>query len=367
MHTYVILGAGSNKVKSLIRLIPNGIKNAAGVREIKMTVTSRDVAQLAGVSQPTVSRALRDDKRVSEATKDRVRKAAERLGYVPSDVGRALSSGRTRRIGLLLTDLENQFYPHIIAPAHDQLETHGYQLMLHTEVADTDTVAERLISNGLDGVILATSTIDSVVPLRLRDRGLPFVYFNRTSSGVQADSAVVDPIRGMEEAAEALFSQGHRRIAAILGPANTSTAINREMALREALAHHGISIPGRYVHRGPFDTATGQAGTEQLLALPEPPTAIVCGNDVVAFGALNAARSAGTRVPDDVSIIGFDNLPTASWPIIELTTISYDLNAMARKAAELLIERIEKPGRDIEEASFPSRLVQRQTLGPAAS
>ena len=331
-----------------------------------MTVTSRDVAQLAGVSKPTVSRALRDDPRVSEATKERVRRAAERLGYVPSDAGRALSSGRTRRIGLLLTDLENQFYPHIIAPAHHQLESRGYQLMLHTETVDTDRVAERLLSNGLDGVVLATSTIDSVVPLRLRDRGLPFVYFNRTSSGVHADSAVVDPSQGMKQAAEAMYEQGHRRIAAILGPANTSTAQTREMALREALAHHGISIPARYVHRGAFDTATGQAGTEKLLALKEPPTAIVCGNDVVAFGALNAARTAGADVPGDVSIIGFDDLPSASWPIIRLTTIAYDLNAMVRRAADLLIQRIEEPERPLEEASFPSQLVLRDTLGPVS-
>ncbi|WGM20497.1 LacI family DNA-binding transcriptional regulator [Paenarthrobacter sp. OM7] len=328
-----------------------------------MSVTSHDVAQLAGVSQPTVSRALRDDPRVSEATKDRVRRAASRLGYVPSDVGRALSSGRTRRIGLLLTDLENQFYPHIIAPAFHQLESRGYQLMLQTEAADNEVVAERLISNGLDGVLLATSTIDSVVPHRLRDRGLPFVYFNRTSAAVSADSAVVDPALGMSEAAKALFELGHRRIAAILGPANTSTAVNRELALREALAHYGISIPARYVHRGAFETSTGQVGTERFLAMPEPPTAIVCGNDVVAFGALNAARVAGADVPGDVSIIGFDDLPSASWPIIRLTTIAYDLDAMVRKAADLLVGRIEKPNQAPEECSFPSRLLMRDTLG----
>lgn len=329
-----------------------------------MTVTSRDVAVLAGVSQPTVSRALRDDPRVSEATKQRVRTAAERLGYVPSDAGRSLSSGRTRRVGLLLTDLENQFYPHIIAPAYRQLESRGYQLMLHTEAADNEAVAERLISNGLDGVILATSTTDSVVPVRLRDRGMPFVYFNRTSAGVRADAAIVDPSQGMKEAAEALYERGHRRIAAILGPTNTSTALGRELALRESLAQHGISIPAHYMHRGAFDSATGEAGTQKLLELPDPPTAIVCGNDVVAFGALNAARAAGADVPGDVSIIGFDDLPTASWPIVRLTTIAYDLDAMVRRAADLLIQRIEDPQRPLEESSFPSRLVLRDTLGP---
>ena len=122
-------------------------------------VTSHDVARLAGVSQPTVSRALRDSGKVSEETKRRVRQAAKALGYVPSETGRALSSGRTRRIGLLLTDLENQFYPHVIAPMHHELEAYGYQLVLQTETTDTATVAERLISNGLDGVLLATTTV----------------------------------------------------------------------------------------------------------------------------------------------------------------------------------------------------------------
>ena len=162
---------------------------------------------------------------------------------------------------------------------------------------------------------------------------------------------MVDPAQGMGEAAQVLFEQGHRRVAAILGPANTSTAINRETALRDALAHHGISIPARYVHRGPFDTATGQAGTERFLKMPEPPTAIVCGNDVVAFGALNAARSAGRPTfPAMCPSSGLTTFPSASWPIIRLTTIAYDLDAMVRRAADLLIERIEEaPGRPVEE------------------
>ena len=179
-----------------------------------MAVTSRDVARLAGVSQPTVSRALRDDPRVSEATKRSVREAADLLGYVPSDAGRALSSGRTHRIGLLVTDLENQFYAQIIAPVHLELERLGYQLMLHTETADNETVAERLIANGLDGVILATTTVDSVAPLRLRDRGLPFVYFNRTASFVDADATVVAPATGFSagrRAGRLARSSAHRR------------------------------------------------------------------------------------------------------------------------------------------------------------
>ncbi|WP_404430427.1 LacI family transcriptional regulator [Microbacterium lacus] len=332
-----------------------------------MAVTSRDVARLASVSQPTVSRALRDDPRVSEDTRRRVREAADLLGYVPSEAGRALSSGRTRRVGLLVTDLANQFYAQVIAPVHLELEERGYQLMLHTESADNETVVERLIANGLDGVILATTTIDSVAPVRLRDRGLPFVYFNRTSAMVDADATVVRPERGFDQAVEHVIELGHRRIGAILGPSNTSTAQSRESALRAALAARGVTLDANYVRRCPFDTSAGDEAAASLLALAEPPTVIFCGNDVVAYGALNAARRAGVEVPDGVSIIGFDDLPAASWPIIELSTIAYDFAAMAREAAGLVTQRIVDPDSPIQHVEFGTTFVPRRTLGEASA
>lgn len=341
------------------------LRYVQGKRVAEM-VTSRDVARLAGVSQPTVSRALRDDARVSTETKQRIRNAARVLGYVPSETGRALSSGRTRRVGLLLTDLENQFYPHIIASMHDELEAHGYQLVLHTETTDTDGVAERLVANGLDGVILATTTLDSLLPVRLRDRQIPFVYFNRNTPSVAADAALVDSTRGLTEAADELVARGHRRIAGIFGPANTSTGSWRESVLRSALLAHGIHIPAELTVHGPFDFPTGFDGTHQLLRLQNLPTAIVCGNDVVALGALNAAAERGVRVPDDVSILGFDDLPAASWPIIQLSTVAFDLDQMARAATRLLIARLgAEQQAPYATQVFDSRLVLRRTLGPA--
>lgn len=327
-----------------------------------MAVTSHDVARLAGVSQPTVSRALRDDPRVSAETKRRVRDAANLLGYVPSDAGRALSSGRTRRIGLLLTDLSNHFYSHIISPIHRELESQGYQLMLHAEDADTELVAERLIGNGLDGVILATTAVDSVVPLRLRDRRLPFIYFNRTASVVDADATVVSATRGFEEAVRRAADLGHRRIGAVLGPENTSTAASREVALRAALAGHGLALVPELVRRGPFDTAAGDAATTSLLSLAEPPTAIFCGNDVIAYGTLNAARRLGVEVPGDLSVIGFDGLPAAGWEIIDLSTIAYDLAEMAAEAARLIVHRVENQDAPLVRTEFDTRFVQRHTL-----
>ncbi|UYO96888.1 LacI family transcriptional regulator [Microbacterium sp. M28] len=330
-----------------------------------MVVTSRDVARLAGVSQPTVSRALRDDPRVSAETKVRVREAAQVLGYVPSEAGRALSSGRTRRIGLLLTDLDNQFYSHIIAPAHRELERLGYQLMLHTESADNDTIAERLTANGLDGVILATMTMDSVAPVRLKDRGLPFVYFNRTGSLVDADAAVVDPAPGYREAVATAAEHGHRRVGAVLGPSNTSTAQVRERALTDALREHGIALDESAIRRGVYSAAAGEAGASELLQGPDRPTLLFCGNDVVAYGALNAAHRAGLRVPEDLSIVGFDDLPEASWPIIDLATVGYDIGGMAAAAADLMVRRIEAPDAPLERTRFASAFVARRSLAEA--
>ena len=208
-------------------------------------VTSHDVARLAGVSQPTVSRALRDSPKVSELTRRRVREAATALGYVPSDTGRALSVGRTHRVGLLVTDLANQFYTHTIAPMHHALESLGYQLVLHTEASDTGRVADRLLSNSLDGVLLATTATDSVLPVRLRDRGMPFVYFNRRASAVEADSVEVEARSGMRELTERILALGHRRVGAVLGPANASTAVQPRADPALDARHGGRHRPRR--------------------------------------------------------------------------------------------------------------------------
>jgi len=284
---------------------------------------------------------------------------------VPSETGRALKSGRTRRIGLLLTDLDNQFYSHIIAPIHGELEKLGYQLVLHTETMDSDTVAERLIANGLDGVILATTTVDSVAPMRLKNRGMPFVYFNRTGPHVDADSALVDPTVGYRDAVAAVIALGHDRIGAILGPSDTSTAQGREGALRTALETHGIVLQDAAVRRVPYSAAAGEAAAAELLSAAAAPTVLFCGNDVVAYGALNASHRLGLRVPEDLSVIGFDDLPEAAWPIVDLATIRYDIRGMAAAAAALIVRRIEHPDKPIELLQFDSTFIPRRTLGVA--
>lgn len=328
-------------------------------------ITSHDVARLAGVSQPTVSRALRDSDKVSARTKQRVREAAEALGYSPSAIGRALSTGRSTRVGLVVTDLVNEFYPYVIAPMHDELERRGYDLALITESSESGPVAEHVSAHGLCGVVLATSTLDSVLPGRLQEHGVPFAYFGRTATGLDADAVVTDPEVGVGELVRAVVECGHVRIGAIFGPADTSTGAEREQSVRRHLGLRGISLDEQDVLHGPFDFRTGYEGARSLLARSRPPTLLLCGNDVVAVGALNAAAEAGVAVPGDVSVVGFDDLPTSRWPMIRLSTVAYDIDGASREAARLLVDRVEGGSEHpVRRVVFPTRYIARATTGP---
>lgn len=329
-------------------------------------VTSHDVARLAGVSQSTVSRALRDASSVSESTKREVRAAAIALGYATNVVGRELATGRSNRVGLVVTDLTNQFYHHLIAPMHDELSRLGYELILISESSESAPVADLVQATGLCGVVLATTTTDSLLPARLRQSRIPFVYFNRIAHGTEADAVTVDPVAGISQLMQVATEKGHKRIGAIFGPQNTSTGISREAAVRDALYDRGITLLSRQVFHGPFDFETGRTATHQLLDQRNPPTLIFCGNDVVALGALHAAGEREIKVPQELSVVGFDNLPSSSWAFVRLATVAFDLNEMSREAIRLLDLRV-KGNSDLEPQNtvFPTWYIARDTLGQA--
>ena len=318
-----------------------------------MGITSRDVARLAGVSQPTVSRALRGDPRVSADTVRKVRTAAEALNYVPSEAGRSLSTRISHRIGVLVTDLTNPFYPHLVGPLHDELERLGYRMMLFTERSEATAAADRLVDRSIDGLVLATSTLDSGLPAELDRRGLPFVYLNREGT-VPADAVVVDNRRGGELVAEELVRAGHTRIGAIFGPDNTSTGRDREIGFRQGLADAGIALRPAHVRHGPFEFETGAAALAELWAADPAPTAVFCGNDVVAIGVIDTARRLGIAIPEQLSVVGFDDIPMASWSSFELSTVRHDLDEMACTAARLLVARVSGDDAVLDASPDPS-------------
>jgi LacI family transcriptional regulator len=340
-----------------------------------LTVTSHDVARAAGVSQSTVSRALRGDPRVSVATRERVLAVAAELGYVPSEIGRSLVTRSTRTIGIVVTDLTSVFYPYVIAPLHEEVAAHDYRMVLFTEGVESDVPAgeqlispllDRLLDRSIDGVVLTTSTLDGAVPRKLAQRELPFVFLTRHVDGVAVDRAVVDNSLGASLAAGEAIRLGHTRIGAIFGPANTSTGRDRERGIRAVLAASALPLPDEMSRRGAFTFETGRAAMTELLALDSPPTVVLCSNDTVAIGAYNAARAAGAQVPQDISLVGFDDLPMAGWEVFRLSTVHQPMEEMARAAVRLLIERIEgeRDPASVRQVVFEPRLVMRNTLGP---
>jgi LacI family transcriptional regulator len=333
-------------------------------------LTSHDVAREAGLSQSTVSRALRGDARVATETRERVLAAARRLGYTPNALGRNLAQRSTRTIGMVVTEIANPFYPNLIAPLHDELAELGYRMALFTERLEGEQASpadhlEGLFDHGIDGAVLTTSTLDGEVARELQRRGLPFTFLTRVVDSIPADAVTVDNALGASLMAAEVARFGHRRVGAIFGPANTSTGRDRERGFRAGLRAAGVTLDDRALHRGPYTVDAGREAMEAVIALDDRPTVVVCFNDLVAIGALNAARAAGLQVPEDVSITGWDDLPMASWEICRLTTVRQSMHEMARTAARLVVERVEATGPlEPRRILFEPELVLRKTLGP---
>lgn len=363
-------------------------------------VTSHDVARVAGVSQSTVSRALRNDPRISEATRQRVRDAVAELRYVPSEVGRSLVTRNTRTIGIVITDLNSVFYPFLVAPLQDEVAARDYRMVLFTDRVDTvpesnferrrsadretgvtgakdaqarpdessgiSTLLDRLLDRSISGAILTTSVLDGQVPRELAQRSLPFVFLTRFVEGVHADIAVVDNSLGASLAAAEAVRLGHTRVGSIFGPANTSTGRDRERGIRAALTAAGVPLADSMTRRGAFTFESGHSAMTELMREDPPPTVVLCANDAVAIGAYNAALAMGLSVPADVSLVGFDDLPMAGWEVFGLTTVHEPIEEMARTAVRLLIDRIEGGinGSEVRQRVFEPRLVVRRTLTP---
>ncbi|MBU2664034.1 LacI family transcriptional regulator [Actinoplanes bogorensis] len=328
--------------------------------------TSSTVAEAAGVAQSTVSRALRGDPRVREDTRRLIEETADRLGYRPSWAALAPAKNapaRTRSIAVVASDLTNPFFPTLLNPMHDELQLMGYRFVLFAERTDLPTGQEALLSllnSSIDGVLLTTATLDSQLGPALAERDLPIVLLNRYVDGMDVDRVTADNHHGGRTAARHLLELGHRRIGVIRGPANTSTSRDRYAGVREGIAGFDVSLE---IKEGPYSHQSGYQNARDLLRLPEPPTALLCGNDIIAFGAIDAVKSLGLDVPGDVSVLGFDDVPMASWEVFQLTTVHQPLSEMARAAARLLVERIEHDG-DIgagRERLFATSLVQRST------
>ncbi len=330
-------------------------------------MTGHDVARLAGVTQATVSRALRNLPGTAPETRDRVLRAAAELAYIPSDNARSLSNARTRRVAVVSDALTNPYYPQLVEPIRRHLAEHGLQMVLVTETgheADRRVDLDVLADGSYDGVILTTTTRRSTLPRGLTERAIPHVLVNRVLDVPESPGCTVDNASGVAQVADLVARLGHQRIAAVHGPTETSTGRERAVALRGGLRRHGLPLPRALVRQSAFDHDKAMAAAASLLEHRERPTAIVGANDVIGMGILSAARAAGIRIPEDLTVIGFDDIPMAGWPLVALTTVHCDLGALARTSVELLARQLAGEPVTAVTLRIPVSLVERGTHGP---
>jgi len=333
-----------------------------------MAATLKDVAELAGVDVSTASRVLNGSGfRVREGTRQKVLAAARELGYQPNALARSLRIGKTNLIALLVPDITNPFFAELSKGAEDATSSYGYSLILCNTEDREDTEEEyirALRERQIDGFLLATGHSGGLAARRLIDANYPVVLVNRRMRGIRTGYVVADDTPGAKQAVSHLISLGHRRIAHITGYSQADTAVRRKAAYLSVMAAHGLEEVARgLIVQGDFTFKSGQRAMEQLLDLPHPPTAVFAANDMMALGALTAARERGVRIPDDIALVGFNDIVLAKLSSPPLTTVRTPIYEMGALAAQMLVKRVK--GEDVSPAGIvlKSELVIRESSG----
>ncbi len=307
-----------------------------------MTVSIKDIARAAGVSHSTVSRALSDSPLVSAATRARIQRLAREMGYSPDALARSLVTGRTRTIGVVATAITDPFIAQVVQAIEQTAYTHDYTLILAISNAEPEreiAAVEMLRSKRVDGVIVTSSRVGALYRERLEQLSVPVVLLNshREQSGPYTFSVSVDNEHGGYLATRHLIQGGHRRIAYVRGAEGSSDSLARQSGYRRALEEAGLAFDPALVAPGTGRAGSGERALPRLLALDEPPTALFCYNDMTAIGLLRAARQRGLSVPRDLAVVGFDDIPFASYVQPSLTTVVQPMDEMGRLAVEMVL------------------------------
>ena len=325
-------------------------------------ITIVDVAKEAGVSYATVSRVLNNDPHVKPDTRDRVIRSVTRLGYTVNQQARTLAGGRSNVIGLLVPDLGTGYIGEIIRGIDEELSAAQYDLMLYTthRRKTKESVYVASLTQGMaDGLLLVLPRDPAEYLSSLRQCRFPYVLIDHQGIS-EVESAVGATNRqGGFEATQYLIELGHRRIGFITGWPDLGCARDRLEGYRAALIAHDIAVDPALIREGDFNQPTGYQAARELLGLAEPPTAMFASNDVMAFGVMEAVRDRGLRIPEDVSIVGFDNIPQSEHVRPQLTTIEQPLAEMGREATRRLLALISNPDLPLTRIELPTKLVVR--------
>lgn len=325
------------------------------------SATIVDVARVAGVSVSTVSRVINDKGDVSARAREAVRGALTTTAYTVSPIARSLVGARTRLLGLYGRHLTEDYASALIRGVLEATEAAGYGVLLFAAVADDENPAGPLLGTLPDGLLVVSPTVAAHPDPRPRHRGRPVVFLEQRGDDDNAAGVTATNREGEAAATRHLVALGHRRIGFVAGPPSLSSSRERLDGFRSALAEAELAAATDLVVTGGNDRDGGLAAGRALLGRPDRPTAILANNDLAAIGVLRAAREAGLRVPEELSVVGFDDLPSAAHAHPPLTTVRQPLAEMGRRATEMLIAWVEGAAPDPRRVVLPTRLVVRET------
>jgi LacI family transcriptional regulator len=333
--------------------------------------TIKDIARMAKVSHTTVSRALNDKSRIRNETKERILSIAKELSYRPNFIARSLVMRRTKTLGLVITTIANPFYTELSQGIETTAIGLGYNIILcstNYDLAAEKKYIDMLRSKGVDGIIFTSAHMGDPNILVLAEEGFPIVLVNRRTYHPvvreKVDYVGVDNIRGGFLAVEHLIKLGHQRIGVIGGSSESSVGFERLEGGKKALAAYGLDVISDYFLEGDFLKGSGYQGGKKFLEMNEPPTAIFATNDYMALGTYQAIVEQGVRIPEEVALIGFNDIEFTSMKGIELTTVGQKKYEMGALAVKTLLERVEGAKRGPpEEIILEPELIIRKTCG----
>ncbi len=333
----------------------------------KIYPTLRDVARLANVSVSTVSRVLSKHPDVSEKTRNKVLKVVEEIGYQPSMIAKGLVSGKSKSIGLLVSDVVNPFYPQLIRSVEEVASKAGYVVFLgntYDDPARSRKYMERFIRQGVDGIIHASVYGITDLLQDLRNQKFPLVLINRRDRNLKGITTIVfDSYKSAQIATKHLLTLGHRLIALIIGPLFISTEQDRLLGYREEITRNGIAVREDWIIVSETSRAAGYKIGRELLRQPQRPTAIIA-NDIVAYGVIDAACEMSMNIPGDLSVVGFGVVEHSNLGSKEISSISSRISEMGKLGCQKLIDMIENRSYTPTEITLDVEFVDRGSTAP---
>lgn len=330
--------------------------------------TIKQVSELAGVSQATVSRVMNGSARVSQATREKVDEAMTTLGYTPNAFAQSLASNRSNTVGLIVSELYGPYYGQLMGGLEQVLRENSKYLLIassHSDETMEEEAVEFLISRRCDALVMHAERLSDASLDKLAER-VPVVCLNRQVASERVCSVHLDNILGGILATRHLVELGHRQIACITGPAWKQDAMDRLIGYRRVMQEAGYAVESRQVTESQFDEGGGRQAAEELLSRFPEMTAIVAGDDDIAIGVIGLLTERGYRVPDDISVIGYDNVPYAPHFSPPLSTIEVPISDMAGMAARHILNTVYSKHQEVKLAFQPQLVARKSTAAPRA-